>query len=401
MTRYWSVIPLLLLLAGCGGGGSGGSVSSDPCGNDIGNGASVISGPSAPDGLNNFDSPFRSLIVHPDDAQILYVGTEENGILRSRDGGASWERLRVGLRHSSTAYPEVYDLAISASNPDILFAATTMGPGLPTGSAAPADGGVYRSEDGGDTWIRKNCGLPNASVSAVYVSPTDPMVALVGLGAGDSTLAGSSTFFPGGVFRTSDGGDNWSRVTLGSLDEQNIFYQLLARGNTDVYSFGLGHDDLDENLGLYRSADNGLSWSPIATPFSNDRIAYFTVSSDGLRIIANELDGFELQVSENGGETWNTSKVVSANGPVRISPHDRDLIVIAANENLWVSDNGLTSANLRASAGDFFQDIEFALSDANTIYAVTRGYHLYRSTDGGMSFQFVIDLRAQVINVMP
>ncbi len=237
MNRYRSVIPLSLLLTSCGGGGGGGSVSSDPCGNDIGNGAMVISGPLAPDGLNNFDSPFRSLIVHPGDAQILYVGTEENGILRSSDGGANWMRLRVGLRHSATAYPEIYDLAISASNPDILLAATTSGPGLPTGSAAPSDGGVYRSVDGGDNWTRKNCGLPNASISAVYISPTDPQLALAGLGAGDSTLSGSSAFFPGGVYRTTDGGDNWSRINLGSLDTQNIFYQLIARGSRDVYSW--------------------------------------------------------------------------------------------------------------------------------------------------------------------
>ena len=397
-----SILVTSCLVAACGGGGGSSSTDEDACGNALGNGNTVISGPAAPDAISNFDSPFRSLSVHPASADTVYVGTEENGMLRSRDGGITWERLRIGLRHSGSAYAEIYDLAISASNPDVLFAATTAGPGSARGSAGPSIGGIYKSEDGGDTWSRKNCGLPNASGSAVYISPLDDAVALVGIGAGNSTTTGPSQFFPGGIFRTADGGDNWSRVDLDPLDEQNIYYQLVARGAAQVYSFGLGHDSLADNAGFYTSSDTGETWSAVATPFTTLRIVYITISADGQRIIFNEQDKFELQVSEDGGLIWGANNLVPANGPVRISPHDKSHIVIAANRDLWFSDDGLTTANkVVDTAVDFFQDIEFSASDPLVIYAITRGYHLYRSGDGGQRFQFVKDLRTDAINAIP
>lgn len=398
-----SLILLSGLLAACGGGGDGGTTGSgDPCGNAIGNGNTLISGPTAPDGISNFDSPFRSLIVHPQMPSTIYVGTEENGILRSEDSGVTWERLRLGLRHSGSAYPEVYDLAISASSPDVLYAATTAGPGSPQGTDAPSIGGIYKSVDGGDTWTRKNCGLPTASASSVYVSPSDESVALVGLAAGETTTTGPIAFYAGGVFRTIDGGENWSRADLSMLDDINIYYQLVGRETTQVYTFGLGYDDLANNAGFFTSPDTGENWSAVTTPFTQLRIAYLTVSADGQRIIFNELDSFELQVSEDGGSTWGDNNLVSANGPVRISPHNKDLIVIGSNQDLWVSDDGLlTATQVVNNAIDFFQDIEFSPSNSQVIYAVTRGYHLYGSDDGGQSFQFIIDLRTDIINTTP
>ena len=141
----------------------------------------------------------------------------------------------------------------------------------------------------------------------------------------------------------------------------------------------------------------------IRTPFDLLRIAYLSVSADGQRIVANELDSFELRVSDDAGASWAVNNAVSANGPVRISPHDSNAIVVGANEDLWFSDDGLATAGVRVVDGavDFFQDIEFSASDPQVIYAVTRGYHLYRSDDGGQSFRFVVDLRTSVINAIP
>ena len=98
------------------------SVSLDTCANALGNGDEIISGPSGPDGADR-DNPFQSLTVYPADPNHILVGTERNGFLRSRDGGITWERLRYGLRHSGGGYPEIYDIAIAQSNPDILYAA--------------------------------------------------------------------------------------------------------------------------------------------------------------------------------------------------------------------------------------------------------------------------------------
>ena len=126
------VIFLMLILCGCiqqndqkdtdvNGEKDGTETRYDPCGNEIGNGNEIISGPSGPED-HDIDNPFRSLTVHPTDSDILIIGTERNGFVKSIDGGSSWMRLRKGLRHKNSGYPEIYDIAFSQKNPDIIYA---------------------------------------------------------------------------------------------------------------------------------------------------------------------------------------------------------------------------------------------------------------------------------------
>ncbi len=99
------------------------------CGNEVGNGDQIITGPSAPE-AHDRDSVFRSLTVHPTDPDTVIMGTERNGFAKSTDGGVTWTRSRLGLRWSEgIGYPEVYDLAYSPSDPDVLIAATVSSPG--------------------------------------------------------------------------------------------------------------------------------------------------------------------------------------------------------------------------------------------------------------------------------
>ena len=134
----------------------------EDCGNAIGNGNEIISGPATPESADR-DSVFRSLTVHPTDPQIVLMGTERNGILKSTDGGATWTWHRQGLRWMpGVGYPEFYDIAISPDDPNIVFAATVDSPGPVTGDYPSAIAGIYKSVDGGETWVRKNCGLTNS-----------------------------------------------------------------------------------------------------------------------------------------------------------------------------------------------------------------------------------------------
>ena len=83
----------------------------DDCGDAVGNGDEIVFGPSAPEG-NDRDSVFRSLTVHPTDPNIVLMGTERNGFVKSTDGAATWTRHRQGLRWlPGIGYPEIYDIA--------------------------------------------------------------------------------------------------------------------------------------------------------------------------------------------------------------------------------------------------------------------------------------------------
>ena len=173
----------------------------------------IVPGPSEPSEPHDRDSVFRSLTVEPNDPDIVILGTDRNGMVKSTDGGQTWTRLRAGLRASDQGYSEVWDIDISASNPDVIMAATLDSPGPPSGTRVAA--GLYRSEDGGETWIQLNCGFTTSRVVSIRIDPSDPEAAVVGLEGGFPSYTGDSNYYPGGIFRTEDAGENWDRLELG------------------------------------------------------------------------------------------------------------------------------------------------------------------------------------------
>ncbi len=389
---------IIVLAVACSSGNpTGDSPASDPCGHAAGNGAQVIAGPSAPGG-SDLDRPFQSLHVSSSDASHVYVGTERNGIVRSTDGGATWERLRSGLRHSSTNYPEIYDLAMAPGNNDVVFAATADSPGPPTGDAPSSIAGVYRSRNGGATWARVNCGLPSSHVTAVVALDAAGTVAVVGVTAGTATFSPLiGTFFRGGLFRTTDGGARWAPVqSTASLTNSRFSHiqQVMATGELLTYA----RNDVNptRSVGFLRSTDQGVTWIPLADPLGGRSVTHFAVSSDGSFIWANTADTFRVWRSTDRGVSWSETGGFIANGPLAASPSTSALLLDDFG-TLRVSTDGLATHRTVVTSPQPFEDIVFAPSDANVVYAVTRGYDVYRSRDAGQSFQLMVNLRASVL----
>ena len=88
------------------------------------------------------------------------------------------------------------------------MAATLGSPGPITGPGV--DSGVYRSTDGGKTWKVLNCGFETSRVTSIRIDPNNPDIAVAGLEGGlpSFTGAGSDKYYPGGIYRTEDGGEN-------------------------------------------------------------------------------------------------------------------------------------------------------------------------------------------------
>ena len=371
----------------------------DLCGNAIGNGAEMISGPTGPSG-SDYDQVFRSLAVDPSNPDIVYLGTESNGIVKTTDGGTTWERLRYGMRHAPSdagmAYPEVWDIAVSPHDPSLVIAATLGSPGPVVGEWA-GSAGVYRSEDGGATWKRSNCGLTSSRAVSVRFDQSDPDVVVLGIEGGEATrteLLGQ--YFPGALLRSEDRGHTWEPTTTPTGVDHNGYWHLRARPNNDFITFAFNYQDMTENLGFLRSTDGGQSWTQFAPSLRELLITAFDVSEDGQTIYAGERDG-NLYRSLDGGVTW-TSGGPDGSMALRVSPTDPNLVLFSNISNrLYRTTDGFTTSETVLTAADRLHDVEFAPSNPNIVYAASRGYSVYRSDDGGASFTLLVNLRTDGI----
>jgi photosystem II stability/assembly factor-like uncharacterized protein len=200
-----------------------------------------------------------ALVVHPKDPDVVYVAAlghvygpnAERGVFRSRDGGKTWEK--VLFKDEKTG---AVDLAMDPRNPSILFAAMWEANRTPWSLTSGGPGsGLYRSADGGSSWKKvEGKGWPDVVLGKIGVS----------VSGGDSQRVYAmveAADEKGGLYRSDDGGDSWKHVTDDHrLRHRPWYYTHVTadpREPETVYVL---------TVGLYRSRDGGKTWTPIETP---------------------------------------------------------------------------------------------------------------------------------------
>lgn len=232
--------------------------------------------------------------VHPRDHDLVYMAAlghpfgknSERGVFRSKDGGATWEHV-LALNDSTGAS----DLTMDSTNPRILYAGMWRGERKPwTLISGAEEGGVYKSVDGGDSWTKLQGGLPEGVVGKVGVSasPADP----------DRVWAIVEAEPDGGVYRSDDAGETWTRTNADNNLRQRAWYYTHVQADpvdpNTVYAL---------NTGLYRSVDGGTTFDAIAVPHGDVHDLWIHPSDPARMVVAD--DG-GAQVTVNGGETWST-----------------------------------------------------------------------------------------------
>jgi photosystem II stability/assembly factor-like uncharacterized protein len=287
----------------------------------------------------------------PGDANTFYFGAVAGGVWKTTDGGATWLPLT-----DDTPISSVGAMAIARSNPNVIYVGT--GEAAPRGDMTNGDG-VYKSVDGGKTW--SHIGLADTrQIGALIVDPNNADIVLV--------AAFGHAFGPNterGVFRTADGGRSWTKVLYkdaqtGAIDvsfdphDSRIVYAALWQARRQPWNFSSG----GPGSGLYRSSDGGVSWTRLSgngLPTGLLGRMHVTVSGADSKRVYAMIEAAEggLYRSDDGGAHWR-----------RINSDGR------LSQRAW-----------------YFSTILADPKKVDTVYAENTG--LFRSTDGGSTFELL------------
>lgn len=193
-----------------------------------------------------------AVAVHPTDAKQWLVGAAQGGIWRTADGGRTWSSLT-----DNQASQAMGAIAFAPSNPSILYGGT----GEANFSAdSYAGAGLLKSTDGGANWVLlATATFSQTAFSAIRVHPTNANMLLAATARG----FGGPSNPPRGIFKSTDGGATWAHPLNGEataleVDPTNFSNQYAAIGEI----FGSAAN------GVYRSTNGGDFWAPISGPWS-------------------------------------------------------------------------------------------------------------------------------------
>lgn len=249
-------------------------------------------------GLNDAQQIGR-VVVHPTNPEIVfaavlghpYGANEMRGVYRTKDGGASWERV-LYINHNTGAIQVEFD----PTNPEILFADLwehREGP-WENASFSGTNSGLHKSTDGGTTWRKLTVGLPTAAQG----------LGRIGFGISNSNpkrmFATVDAREQGGVYRSDDAGESWKLVST----ERRVW----GRGS-DFAEIRVHPKNPDvvyaANTASYRSTDGGITWTSFkGAPGGDDyhRIWINPLQPDIMIFAADQ----GATITVNGGKTWSS-----------------------------------------------------------------------------------------------
>jgi len=225
------------------------------------------------------------IIVDPQNPELVLVAAvghaygpnAERGVFRSEDGGTTWQKALYKDDHTGAV-----DLSFDPSNPRIVYAGMWQVSRTPWHLESGGPGtGLYKSTDEGLTWKRlEGHGLPEGLWGKVGVSAA----------AGDRVYALIDAK-EGGLYRSDDGGDNWDRVSTDARLIERPWYFLgvfADPGNADTLYVA--------NTGFYRSTDGGQHFEMVRAPHG-DNHALWIDPQDGNRLIVGNDGGASISVN--------------------------------------------------------------------------------------------------------
>jgi photosystem II stability/assembly factor-like uncharacterized protein len=372
-------------------------------------------------------SDLRQIAIDPTNNDVLYLPLRSAGIVRSTDGGRTWDLINNGLNSTTAAV-----LAAHPTDPATLYAASggdantfktsnygdswtrlDVGaghhPNTQRGSTLAVDPNqpdriyqvmdtarVYRSDDSGGTWAAAWPEFRFSSIYSLAIAPSDP----------DIIYANKNGF---GLFRSDDAGNRWRFLSQSTVDY--TYALAIHPENADFILSGDNRKSLEAVVELHRSRDGGVTWDESLT--IPDATAITSVVFD-LRVEPFFRQGKQpsaptrlyaasagprgtLWFSNDAGDSWkplNDDLNFTNIQALAVAPHKPGV----AFAGLWGSgtwrteDGGLSWQRLAGDPATSAIAVAVDPSNHNIVYiADATAPHLYRSTDDGGHWELLFD----------
>ena len=245
-------------------------------------------------GLKATDN-IADIVINPQNSNEVYVAALgniwkpnlERGVFKTNDGGETWEKVLYVDENTGCS-----DLAIDPSNPDIIYAGMWDYRRKPyTFRSGGPGSGLYMSEDGGKSWKKLTNGLPEGELGriAVAVSPVNPNIVYALIEAKETAL-----------YRSLDKGKTWEKRSASSIvGERPFYFAAIIPDPVDTNRF------YKPGFTLYVSDDGGYSYTSPFVEGGNVHSDIHTVwvnPNDNRHIYIGTDGGF--YISHDKGSTW-------------------------------------------------------------------------------------------------
>jgi photosystem II stability/assembly factor-like uncharacterized protein len=349
-------------------------------------------------GPNNIGGRVRSIAFDPLNSSTLYCGSVSGGVWKSTNSGASWNVL-----NDAAANLVIGGLAVDPTNGNTIYAATGEGyfnVDWLTGV------GVLKSTDGGANWVvQSNFATPNATfginyMNRIVIRPDAPNTVFVGM--------------LGGIWKTTNGGTSWVRLNAG-VTSVRCMDLIMHPTMYDIMYSTFGHFSID---GIYKTTNGGTNWNKLTTGlpaagYQRINIAMSKSSPSTLYAAFDDSathDTFNIYKSTNDGASWSVltkpSNPVDGgshlgaqgwyNNCIAVHPTDPNTVLIGGI-NLYKTTNGGATWTMKTNWYSWLtyqvvhadqHIIAYDPSNPAIVYFGNDG-GMYKSTDGGETFSMI------------
>lgn len=281
---------------------------------------------------------------------IIWVGTGESanrnssgwgdGIYKSNDSGRTFRNMGLENTH------QIAEIATHPTDSNVVYVAAI---GHLWGYSG--DRGLYKTTDGGETWVKLTNGLPDdgkTGCTEIIMHPQNPNILFAGFYQRLRRPYHFQSGGPnGGIFKSTDGGKSWRKITKGlAKGDSGMIDIAIHRANPDIM---VAAYEADENIpegepgsGVYRSNDGGESWQFLlkhaVRPFYHGQIDIDPIDPNNIYVVSRDF-----QISNDGGKTFHPRRWRTDGGDdhdLWIAPYDNKIMYIATDQGLRLTIDG-------------------------------------------------------------